>query len=766
MIWRNCRQSGTGFPGSNTMHRFRLPKSHSGLVFGALLGAVMLPTTGVLAATESGGTLEEIIVTAQKREQSLQSVGTSITAFDAASLRESTLRDVTDIVSQTPGMQFNQTSPSVTVYNLRGVSQNDFGDHQEAPVAVYVDEAYVASMSALSGDMFDLERVEILRGPQGTLFGRNATGGLIHYVSKKPVSRNEGYLSVDYGSFQALNTQGAINASFSDTVQGRFSFGTANRDGYIKNSMGPDIGNQKQYAVRAQLRIEPSEQGEILLKIHGVKNDHEISSLFSWAASTPNQYGLGYFIGPDDMSNGACGGCDIAGYKNLSGDVYKQNENHIGLFDRDVYGATGKVSWQFDNFQFTSVTDFLHLKKHYMEDSDVGPVEIFNYNVFQTYDQFSQELRLNGDTGSMRWITGLYYLNYKSDDQALTDFRGLLENIVGVTDGVVGGAIYTLKTSSWSGFGQIEQDFGTGWTAIAGLRYTNDRKQYHLDEMDPFEGPPSAIVFDDTHNWPIWTAKLELDKKITSDVMAYASVSRGAKGGGYSAPSTGDLSTLTRPELVQLLRFDQEKLTSYEVGVKSELWNRKARLNAAAFYYDYRGYQGFVLRGLTQVVANSNARVKGAEIEFAVVPTTGLNIGLGVSYLDTIAKAVAMPDGVSFLDREMPQAPEVSVNASIRYNWAMGNGDMSFGIDGKWNDDYYLELVNSPVDLQPAYAVANAKLTYAGAGNRWDVSAFVRNLGDTRYRVYNLDLSVIGVNQGVYALPRTYGVGFNYRWGN
>jgi len=737
------------------MHRFRLSSIRTGLAAGVLLCAIALPAADALAAAEGGDTLEEIIVTAQKREQNLQSVGTSITAFDGASLQEQNLKDVTDIATQTPGLQFNQYSPTITVYNLRGVSQNDFSDHQEAPVAVYVDDAYVASMGALAGTMYDLERVEILRGPQGTLFGRNATGGLIHYVSKKPSTDVDSYVSVDAGNFQTFNTQGAFNAPFSESVQGRFAFATANHKGYMENTLGPRLNDQKQYSARAQLRIKPSENGEILLNLHGLKNSNEHSGIYSWAASALDPVtGLGYFIGPNDPVNGACGGCDVFGYKNESGDVYKQSEDRIGLFDRETYGFTGHVNWQFDGFQFTSVTDYLHLKKRYGEDSDMGPFPIFNYDTYQTYHQLSQELRLNGDTGPMRWIAGVYYLDYKTDDKALTDFSGI--------GGIVGGAIFKLKTSSWSGFGQLERDFGSGWTAIAGARYTNDHKNYDFNETDPFAA--TSVQFNDSHDWSIFTAKLELDRKFTQDVMGYASISRGAKGGGYSAPSTGDFSEVDAATLERLLRFDQEKLTSYELGLKSEFWNKTARLNAAAFYYDYKGYQGFVLQGLTQVVVNLDATVKGAEVEFAVVPVRGLNLELGASYLDAQAKDVPLPSGL-LADREMPQAPKLSLNASMRYEWPALNGNLSFEVDGKWSDKQYLELVNAPVDLQKSYGVVNAKVGYAGGDGNWDVYASVRNLGDERYRVYNLDLSVLGFNQGVYAPPRLYGLGFNYRWG-
>src|SRR5271166_453259 len=237
-----------------------------------LTAAVLSGPWAVCLAADTGETskLEEIIVTAQRREQNLQDVGTSVTAFDASSLERLGLKDVTDIVGQTPGMQFNQYSATVTVYNLRGVSQNDFSDHQEAPIAVYSDDAYIANTGALAGSLFDLQRVEVLRGPQGTLFGRNATGGLIQYVSKQPTDDPEGYVEVTVGNYGLIQTEGAVGGALSDRVDTRLSFSTSDRDGYITNRIGASINNQKQYAGRLQFKIKPSDDGEILIKLDAI----------------------------------------------------------------------------------------------------------------------------------------------------------------------------------------------------------------------------------------------------------------------------------------------------------------------------------------------------------------------------------------------------------------------------------------------------------------------------------------------------------------
>ncbi len=692
--------------------------------------------------------LPEIVVTAQKREQNLQDVGTSLTALDSSTLQSLGMKDVTAIAGQVPGMQFNQFGATVTIYNLRGVSQNDFSDHQEAPVAAYADDAYVASTGALAGSLFDIDRVEVLRGPQGTLFGRNATGGLIHYISHKPTFNNDGFIDISGGNYKTFNSEGAINHVLSDTLAMRLSFATANHEGYIDNTIGPKINDQKQYSGRLQFLFKPSDSAEYLIKIHGLTNDNETAGNYSWGASVPDA--------TDGTFRGVFvpGGSDFFGFTKNNTDPFVQSEDRRGIFNRTVIGSTIHATWRLANdMTLTSVTDYLRVQKRYGEDSDVSSSPIFNYDVFYHYRQFSEEIRLNGASGGFRWVGGLYYLNYKSDDIGTTNI------IQPIGFGV---AEFTTKNSSPSVFAQVEYDFAPRWTVIAGARYTNDDKKFdyaYVCETCPQNIRYVAPDFPDANKkFDIGTGKIELDFKPAQGTLLYASVNRGAKGGGWSAPTSGFVDPSTLP-------YKAETLTSYELGVKSTFLDGAARINAATFYYDYKDYQGFFLNVATQVVENVNAKVKGGELEFAIVPLHGLNLQVGISHLETSVANVPTPGGV-FITAEMPQAPRWSINAVARYEWAVAGGTASVSADTKWNAVQYLELINAQVDREPSYALTNARLAYNTGDGKWDVSAYVRNLTNKEYRVYNLDLSgFTGSNQSVYGTPRTYGVGVRYNWG-
>jgi len=706
-----------------------------------------------------GPRLEEIVVTAQKREQSLQAVGTSITALDATALSRLGMTDVTSVASQTPGMQFNQYSPTITVYNLRGVSQNDYSDHEEAPIAVYTDDVYVASMSALAGTMYDLARVEILRGPQGTLFGRNATGGLIHYISEKPKFDDEGSVSVTGGNYSTVNSEGFVNTELNDRLAARFSFATDYHSGYVGNRLGPDLGSENQYAARLQLLYKPTDAGEFLLKIYGLNDDNETGAAYSWQAAHADATGRAVLIGPTSTANcpNLDGGCtpggDITGYRNTSTSPFSQAFGVPGSFNRTVGGSTLHVSWNFDTFSLTSVSDYMRLEKHYWENSGMNPDPHFSlYDDYQGYHQLSQELRLNGNTDSLRWITGLYFLDLSTH---INESAFELPQLGGPS-----GAIFSLSTRSEAAFAQAEYDFTSAITGIAGIRYTSDQKEINYLYMN---APQIPVVYNpDTdpaakHTYDNVSGKAELDYKLDRDTMLYASWNRGVKGGGWSAPAGGVVDTATMP-------YAQETLTSYEIGEKITFLDGRARLNSAIFYYDYQNYQGFLVKYLTTVVQNVQARIKGAEVELAWAPVRGANFQLGVSNLETIAEGVPLPAG-QITDTQMPQAPKWSVNAAASYEWMLPAGRVALETDAKWNDHQEMELENAPADLEPAYVVANARITYSTRDDRFEIAGWVRNLTDRWYRVYDVDTAgFLGSLQNVYGPPRTYGATVKYRW--
>jgi iron complex outermembrane recepter protein len=711
--------------------------------------------------------LQEIVVTAQKRAQNLQDVGTSITALDAQALANLGPIDATDLVSHVPGLQFNWFGPSLLVFNLRGVSQNDYADHQEGPVAVYSDEAYVGAGGALAGSLYDLERVEVLRGPQGTLFGRNATGGLIQYISNKPTNTPSGNFEATGGMFGDLDTEGAINGPLTDTLSARWSFATTQHDGLIHNRIGRDVEGENEYATRLQFLWKASDAVESLLKIYGLRDINAAQGDYSWAAAYPGPHGLGNILPPTVNYWGTCPGCDLDGYRNPSSNVFDQAISNPGRFDRTIYGATEHLKFELSpDVTLTSVTDYLHMLKNYFEHSNPSPVSPIYFGTGQTYRQFTEELRLNGEVSGLRWITGLYYMDRHSDDQVLSVFNGLFT----IPPAYNAGTDYTIETKSAAIFGQVEKDLASRLTVIVGARYTQDKLTDNYVLYDyPQTGPPVPTLTFNPSTYPgqadrtfgMFSGKVEAQYKITPEALLYASASQGTKGGGFSAPSFNTSIFGSPPLTAQRLVFDPEKLISYEIGEKYTFFHNAARLNASVFYYDYQDYQGLTAVNFLNTVGNYPATIKGGELEFEIYPAKRLDVQLGISGLDGSVRNVPLPDG-TIAERVMPQAPKWSLTGLLRYEWPMWNGSLFAQTDWKWDDNQYFTMLNNPDDFEKNHVAANVSVGFKASN--WTVTLWVRNLTDRIYRIYNSDASGFGFDQPVYAPPRWAGATVAYHF--
>lgn len=726
-----------------------------------------------IAAAVSGGVqaqvLEEVVVTAQKREQNIQEVGVSITALTGDQVDALGWTSSEDIAAQTPGLIATSFSgdSSVSIFSIRGVAQNDFADHQEAPSAMYVDGVYIANTGAAGFQMFDLERVEVLRGPQGTLFGRNATGGLVHVINRKPSDEFDAYIDATLGNYDAGRIEAAVGGAITDNVNGRFAILRDKADGYFENPNGPDLRNRDLTSWRGQLAFNLSDATSVNLAAWGNVVDNNRAGAYDFRTSFDVQGDMptDYQGSPDDTPAANYG-----------------NQNPIGIIDKDSKGVTLTVEHNFENMTLTSITDAQSLSKYYLEDSDGNISRSMEYYSDQDGDQFSQEIRLDGGDEDTKWVGGFYYLNIDGDYEseiAMPTFGGTTRNE------------FSLETKSWSVFGQIEQNLSETLKVTAGLRYTNDEKTYAIDSScmpvatlpvggffnnDMAFGPndcswfssfdpanPVIVEVDQVFNMQRedddFSGKLQLDYSMNDDVLVYAGVSRGMKGGGFTAPLDGFL-----PE--GELTYEPEILTSYEAGFKSTLLDGKARLNASVFHYDYDDYQGFIFQGLTSVVRNHEAEINGGEVEFYISPADGWDINLGVSMIDATVMDVELSPGV-FADQTMITAPDLSANWLVRKSWSAFCGEMSAQVDGYYVDSQQYNTTNSPLASGDAYSMWNARVGYSAehGKNSYEVSAFVKNMADETYQTYAFDLSdFFGYTLEVYGPPRMYGLQVKYNF--
>jgi iron complex outermembrane receptor protein len=729
------------------------------------------------AAPQSG----EIVVTAQKREQSAQKIGIAVTALGKDVMAAIGRQDVTALAGQVPDLEVNQYSPTITVFNIRGVSQNDFTDAQEAPIAFYDDEVYVASLGAITGMNFDLERVEVLRGPQGTLFGRNATGGLVQFVSAKPVAKNEAFVTLTTGSYGQVATEGAVNGALSDNVRARLSFTTNDEGGYIKNTMGPSLGNAKFYGLRGQIAADLSPTDKLVVKVQTLRNAHERDAgLYSWAAAypDPNDHNLGNYAAnvpggnPGTPYTGAGQGADANGYTNTSGSPFVQSEDRVPYFNRTFWDISARYTHDFGWGDLASISDYQHMTKDYGEDSDMSPNDAFNYDTHQRMYQISQELRLSGKADALNWVTGLYAMNIHTSNQYQVVSPANAFPGIGTLN--YGG---TQNTDSLAAFAQGEYAVSPTVSLIGGLRYSHDRK--HIEFQDYANG---TLLFDwattipDVANLRFatfnnWSGKAEIDYKPDTNTLIYASVNRGTKAGGFGtvsspAPYTDSaaVSAQTGAPLVQAIPFGQEVLTNWEGGFKLSLFNHTTHFNGSAFFYNYQGYQAFQNVGVNQYISNHQAYEHGAEFEFNTRPVNGLYLGTFVTFLSSKVKGITLPDGY-VTDRVLPQAPDFSLGWQVHYQFPVGPGQLSLGTDWKHESGSYFETNNAPDDYEPGRTIGNVRVTYAIMDGKVELAGFVNNVTDKWYRVYNLDLSgLLGSTNQTYAKPRTWGASVTLRY--
>ncbi len=735
-------------------------------VISALAVAIGASSAGV--ATAQDVLNDEIVVTAQRREQNAQDIGISITAFSGEQLQALGVTDSIDLVQVTPGLRNPQAGSGLTSsFSMRGLSQSDYGASQEAPVALYVDEVYQSNQGASQFLLFDVSRVEVLRGPQGTLFGRNATGGVVHFITERPSQSFGGHVLAEVGRYNDQRLEMVLNGPLTETVSGRLSLAGHQRDTIIDNRIGPDMWDAGEIGGRAQILFEPSANFDLLLSARASSRS-DTGQPYAWAAATPTGFaGTGVF-NP--------GGVDLLGFSEPDTDPLTVSADADGFHDVDLNGFSATAHWDLGGATLTSITDVSNVQVEYVEDADMQPGELFHYRNLFDSDQFSQELRLNGETGNLVWVAGLYYLN--TDGTYLQ--QGLIADL-GFAPAVAQNTAYDVTAESTSIFGQVEFGLAPQVRAIFGGRYvTETREQNYLSQyVDALGAPvafgssPDLLRFDGSRDEDLYALRAELDWTPTEDLLFYASYNRGVKGGGFNAPLSPDgaavfIDPLTfdpAPTVDQAMRFDPEVLHAYEIGVKSTWADGRVRFNASAFFYDYRDFQALNFQGIsTSYLTNNDAEMSGFDAELYLNPADGLNFVLGASYLDQVAHDIAI--GPITVDRQVPYAPEWNLTAVGRYEWDALGGRAAIQANANYVSEQFFGLTNAEVLREPGYTLANLRASYTFPNDRVTLSAFVDNVTDEEYRAVAFDLaSFFGSVESQYALPRTWGLSVNYRFG-
>jgi iron complex outermembrane receptor protein len=751
---------------------------------------VLLLTLRVQAAHAAGDSdaLAEVTVTAQKKTQDIQDVPISIQALKQDDLRGMGITSTEGLGNATPGLMVNDYgNPVITIFTLRGVQQFDFGDHQESPIALFTDGVYVPFLSAVGLDFFDMDHVEVLRGPQGTLFGRNATGGAIQLQSAAPTQDFTAYVQADAGNYAEHRVEAAVSGPIGAGWLGRLSVLKDEHSGYYNNLIGRDPGDADGLGWRAQLAHDLGDQGRFSLIVRGSHDDTTSSpgqaapaypdattGLLLPGAANPAAYAqfcLNYFGASTPAHPVDCLSGDSA-----TGNPFNIHANRVGHFLRTTVGASANLDWDFGFARLTSITAYGHLSKNYGgEDSDGTSLDLLTFAQTVDAKNASEELRLAGKSGPHDWIAGVYGLyidGHYGTEQGYFMFDPTLNADTGNA--------YSLRTRTWAVFAQDEITLAPRWSLTAGLRWTGDDKNFTM--TTPCVGPgcdvlgltspdlvqgtgytdsvPGARTSRVSGNWD---GKLQLSYKPIDGVLTYAGVSRGTKAGGFNG---GAAAFYTVNQAI----FDDEVLTDYEIGAKTDLAGGRVRANVSSFYYRYENMQVFNQIGPSTVTFNRDARIYGAEADLQALLAPGLESSLGVSLLhtriDPVQNVNILTGESTSSPEELPNSPHVTVNARLAKSWLIGpSGKLVLEGDGKWVGGHKLSLIDNPATHESAFYTLDGRLSYGASDGSWEVALYSQNLTDQQYRIVATPFaSFDGSLIEVFGPPRTFGGSIRVRF--
>ncbi len=761
---------------------------------GSIAVAIFLvcgPLNVVLGQTDANR-LEEIVVTAQKRDRSLQDVAVSVAAFGAEDIERLALVDSEELLLGVTGLDIrsNAGSSNANVF-LRGVGSAGINFNMQSGVGMYVDEVALNSPVVNILQLFDLERVEVMRGPQNTLYGRNTTGGAVNFITRKPVVGEEGngFASAGFGQYSELNVEGAVSAPLGDNAAVRIAAQSQTRDGIRRNlTTGEDQPDRNKFAARVQLAIEPAENVSINLKAHVEDVASDNNRFKNAGAFAPNA------TGPEPAQAcatpfelGACsngfGFVDSADPQEISSDM-SNPENNV-----DASGASAHINVDFENFTLTSITGYEQNSQDLSEDSDAYPAHSFHFFIQSEQEQTSQEFRLTSNADQrFRWIVGTY---------------GFWEEKTGTTGPtwatpmgiMLVRSVANWDNTSYSAYAEVEYDVSENLALVGGYRGGSDNIQgntialfafqRHVPNLDlsgpsytgsplpPFPdllsaaeangalvlrvgGPsdPDARINDTTFNE--WGGKAGVEYRPNDDLLVYGHWTRGYKAGLFpNAPMAIMLGLGDTPNL-------PENVNNYEVGVKADFADGRARVNAAAYFSDYQDQQlnQFILGEFRVISVDSE--ITGADVDFSWIPAEGFYVDAGLSVLNT--ELTKSPD-TRQIGNELLHAPRTSARISLRKDWDLGGGSLlGIGADGRYVAERFFELSNTARD--GPYSLINAHAYFVfGDQSQYRVSLWGKNITDALYYNNRFIFDDSGDGYSDYHVvypsdPTTFGVTF------
>ncbi|SEH13901.1 iron complex outermembrane recepter protein [Sphingopyxis sp. YR583] len=704
-------------------------------------------TTAKPAAAEtSDGT--DIVVTAQKRSERLQDVPIAVSAIGGEALEKSRVMSADELAGRIVNLQLTSTvGDNTPIFALRGVSMSDYSLNQASPVATYYDEVYKGNFAFLGVAMYDLERVEVLRGPQGTLYGKNTTGGAVNLISRTPeLGGTEGYLNLGYGNYDRYEANGALNVPLGETLAARVAFTFARADGWFKNQLPgePDLASVREYGIRGSLLFEPSDSARFVLRA-------------STSYQNPRNYGI--YAQPEAVNRPGLSRRQIEANVTDRRRARTWSVSLTGSFDvSDTLAVTSVTSWDKGRLSF-------------YEDTDGTASELLEIPYVDRATQFAQDLRLTSDFGGpFNFILGAYFNREKVYNQTTFEIGKDIDSdgLPGVTDGdcAVGFPLGCLFRNS---FDQVKKSYALysdmsfeatdALTLRGGIRFTHDKgvqSDFEANAFGPNEVlvmnliPPSRLDYS-TENL---SGKIGADYKVNADVMLYGNYSRGYRAPSFNAQAFFDPSELSVAKA--------EKIDAFELGVKSQFADRRVTLNMAAFHYTYSNQQFINVDPATaaQTLLNiPRSRILGGEAELTVRASDMLTLRGGLGLLDTKINRGTV-SGVDVSGNRLSNAPKLTFSGGFDATVIDGgSGKLSLHGDLAYSSNQYFEVLNIPRLRQKSYLLLSGHIDWVSDDGRWTASLWGKNLANKFYFTSRVDLLAgFGFDYNHVGSPRTYGV--------
>jgi iron complex outermembrane receptor protein len=753
------------------MHRSRCP---SLIVYiasaAALCAATALHAQGAPASvqpgtgSDGGAGLAEVVVTAQRRSENIQNVPIAINAFSGQALQDAGVQTSVQIQQLTPDLTFVGTAGEGQKVNvvLRGVGLNTSSENVEGNVGVYIDDAYIANTSALSFGLFDMDRVEVLKGPQGTLFGEAETGGLIHYITRKPEQPFSTDAYLQYGSYNSRQFQGEIGGGIAPGLAVRASVLYDRDDGYVTNSLGPNKNRTDAYGVRLQALWKPTDRFSALLQFRDTANRPDLQYTFKPQVVYLNPAdGLVEALPANVNFFHTCAGCDAAGNPPSiqNGSIWSVTQNTPGYLNVRDQAVDLTLKYDLGFGTLTYITDVSNTNKTYGEDSDGGPGTSVTQQTYLRASQVQQEARLNGGQGPLTWTAGIFYLHRKSDSTFNVNFLGATYHIFPPW---ISSAIDNYSSDYISGYGQLEYSVTHTVKLITGADYFSNRPTDDVVNQRIFATGSVATTLKTTGPADSSDAggKIGATWSPRAHTMLYATISRGNRPASYQNPGT--IAAGVSPVVAK------ESLTAYEVGFKQEFEAIPARLNGSAYYYDYRDMQTRAFLGFTSYELNKNARVYGVDLTADLLPIQHLDISANLGLLHGTVYDVALPvtlGPIPVIDTSIPNAPQVSGSVQARYTQPLSHdSDVFVAVTESYRGGTYSEINNNPAQRVGAYGLLSLRVGYHFPGRHIEAGIFGDNLLNRQYYDFIGAVTSIGDAQRFPGRPRWLGGYIRYTY--